>query len=205
MGTTDGRFLPFTPNGAATERQAIRVKARLGLGAGVAIDPYYVLRRVPARLVAPDEFARGAPAHVREVLFETHTDDWSAIGWGSSPVTREALVLVNPAHHPHRQRVSLMEEIVHVVLDHPKTEFTIDAASGGMWVRAYNDGVEDEAYSVGAACILPWPELFAAVSDRGESTVAIAQRYGVSEAYARFRIQRSGLWRVYTKRQSASA
>lgn len=201
MGAPDGRFLPFSPNAAATERQAIRVKARLGLNASTPVDPYAVLRRVPARLLSPHEF----PASVREVLFERQTGDWSAVGFGCSPTTGEALLLVNPVHHPHRQRASLMEEIVHVVLDHPKTEITLGAGGGGVWVRAYNGDVEDEAFSVGAACILPWPELFAAVSDRGESTATIAQRYSVSEAYARFRVQRAGLWAVYKARQSASA
>src|SRR5687768_7436827 len=110
MGTTDGNFLPFTSSGAAIERQAIRVKAHLGVDTTAAIDPYKVLDRVPARLLDPEDFARGAPAHVREVLFETNTGDWSAIGWGSSPATGEALVLLNPTHHIHRQRASLMEE-----------------------------------------------------------------------------------------------
>lgn len=197
------QFLPFSPQGEATELQAIRVKERLGLGSGAAVDPYDVLSQVPARLLDPDDFRRDVPP-VASKLFDCHADEWSATVLGHSPTTNEALILVNPTHHPHRQRVSLMEEVVHIVLDHPKTEITRDGASGGVWVRSFDDGVEDEAYSVGAACILPWPELFDAVSRRSESIVEIAQRYKVSEAYARYRILRSGLGRTYAARQRTS-
>jgi hypothetical protein len=96
-----------------------------------------------------------------------------------------------------------MEEVVHIVLGHPKAELVRDAG-GIVRARSHDAAVEDEAYSVGAACVLPWPELFAAVSRRADAIPEIAQRYGVSDEYVRFRILRAGLGKVYTARQRAS-
>ena len=195
-------FLPFSVAGKAIELKAVRVKERLGLHPSDALDPYAVLSRVPARLVDPAIFA-DAPA-VRRLLFQTHTETWSAIGLMRSPATGEELILLNPTHHRHRQRVSLMEEIVHVILDHPRTELTF-AQGNGAWVRHFQASVEDEAYCVGAACILPWPELFAAVSGDGEHVSTIAERYQVSTQYVQYRIRKAGLSRVYEARQRTRA
>ncbi len=200
----DRQFLPFTPNGEATERQAIQVKCELGLSAEVSVDPYEVLPQVPARLIDASEFAKAVPANVRVTLFETHRSEWSAIGWGESPTTKESLILLNPTHHPRRQKASLMEEVVHIVLDHPKTELCLNGNGDASWVRPYDAAVEDEAFCVGAACIIPWPELFTAVSRLSETVSSIAKRYGVSEDYVLYRIKRSGLARVYGKRQRGS-
>jgi hypothetical protein len=98
-----------------------------------------------------------------------------------------------------------MEEVVHIVLDHPRTELALSAGTGVTWVRPYNADAEDEAYCVGAACILPWPELFDAVSKRSETAAAIAARYEVSTQYVDYRIRRAGLDRVYKARQRVVA
>jgi hypothetical protein len=191
-------FLPFTPEGKATELQAIHVKDELGVAPDDPVDPYAVLPAVPARLIDPDEL-RSESAATADALFEECTGEWSAIGYGTSPVTGESLILVNPSHHLHRQRVSLMEEEVHIVLDHPKTELHLPNGDG--WSRPYDHDVEDEAYTVGAACILPYKPLFNAVNYSGETVNAIAARFGVSVDYVRFRIKRAGLSRVYSSRQ----
>lgn len=204
VSTQSRQFLPFTPLGRATELRAIGVKRVLGLGPGAAVDPLTVLPRVPARLVDAETFVRDAPPHVRQALLVTGPGAWSAIGLGASPVTGEELIVVNSTHHVHRQRASIMEEVVHIVLGHPKTELVRDAG-GVVRTRPYNNAVEDEAYSVGAACVLPWPELFTAVSRRADPIPAIAERYSVSADYVRFRILRAGLGRVYTARQRAPA
>ncbi len=92
-----------------------------------------------------------------------------------------------------------MEEIVHIMLDHPKVILIADAR--GRRTRTHHPNVEDEAFCVGAACIIPYPALFSAVNHSGESATTIASRYDVSLDYVTYRVKRAGLARVYAKRQ----
>jgi len=194
-------FLPFTDAGKATELLAIDVKEHLGLDAYAAVDPYVVLTAIPARLVQPSEIMQSAPEAAAILFREQHTD-WSAIGYGVSPATGESLILLNPTHHPHRRRVSLMEEIVHILRGHAKTELVFDGRSS--WERPYDAAVEDEAYCVGAACIIPYRDLFEAVHRSHQSAAAITTRFDVSLDYVGYRINRAGLSRVYAKHHPAS-
>lgn len=185
-------FLPFTPAGEKTELAAIEVKRRLGLGPYAAVDPFDVLAAVPARLVSLDSF----PPVVRRAL-TSHGSAWSAIGYGKSPADGHDLILLNPLHHNHRRRASLMEELVHVVLDHPKVR--LDFSGNGRWRRPFEKEVEDEAYNVGAACMIPYRELFNALKHEGLCLEGLAARYDVSTRYIHYRINRAGLHRVYAK------
>jgi len=195
-----GQFLPFTARGAETERTAIWVKQELGLAPEASVDPYGILSIIPARLVDARVFMANLSPQLRAAMMQAHRDAWSAIGWGRSPTTDEQLILLNPTHHLHRQRASLMEEVVHIVLDHPRTILVRSHQTVGL-PRTYDEAIEDEAYCVGAACIIPWPDLFAAVHRRGEDASTIAERYGVSREYAQYRINLAGLARVYAKQQ----
>lgn len=191
-----GLFLPFTSAGKATELRAIEVKKELGLSAYASVDPYAALSKVPALLV-PQAALDGCLEMTRQTLLVSNRDDWSAVCYGSVGPTGEALILLNPTHHSNRQRVSLMEEIVHVVLDHPPTELQFDRTK--VWVRPYNDEVEAEAYGVGAACILPYRTLFNFVNFQRKNAAEIAELVGVSAAYVEYRIKQSGLYRIYKK------
>jgi hypothetical protein len=190
-------FLPFTPNGKATELRAIEVKKLLDLGPIVAIDPVAVLPRIPARLVEPRMLWEGCP-ETAKAMFADHADDWSGLGLGESPYDGAELILLNPSHAATRRRATLMEEIVHIVLKHPKSALTRESG-GAPWKRVYAAAVEDEAFSVGAACLMPYPEIFHAIRDAHENAASIAGRYGVSESCVEFRIKRAGLSRVYGK------
>ena len=112
-------------------------------------------------------------------------------------------ILVNPTHHVHRRRASLIEEIVHILRDHTKTVLSLDGVGTGDIIRSYDGAVEDEAYCVGAACLIPYPRLFHAVHHKGETVAAIAAAAQVSEEYVAYRIKRAGLSRVYAKQHPA--
>jgi Zn-dependent peptidase ImmA (M78 family) len=192
-----GLFLPFTPNGKATELLAVEVKRRLGLGPEDAVRPFAILPSVPARLIEPSELWELCPDSARK-LFVDETDGWSGIGFGQSPHDGVWLILLNPTNALTRRQATLMEEIVHIVRGHPKTTIArvggVDTAS-----RSFNNEIEDEAYSVGAACILPYPALFHAIQDAHETAASIARRTGVSVPYVEFRIRRAGLSNFYRK------
>jgi len=189
-------FLPFTPKGKATELIAIEVKSELGLGPAACVDPYAILPQVPARLVDDHELWEQSPA-MAQVLFVDQANHWSGIGYGKSSNDGYSLILLNPSHSLTRRRATLMEEIVHIVRAHPKTAI-LDGGNGAT--RSYDSHVEDEAYAVGAACILPYPEIFRAISDNHETVEMLAHRFGVSTQYVEYRIKRAGLSAVYRKR-----
>ena len=207
-------FLPFSANGKATELAAIEVKRRLGIGATAVVDPFAVLPTIPARLIDA--------SMLTSAMLSTCAAEWSGIGFGRIGAAGEELIALNPTHTETRQRVTLMEEIVHIVLDHPKT--TLSVRTGGALAanlisvtsaqppsrtrarststssaRTYSATVEDDAFNIGAACVLPWPELYNAVHRRHEDTVTIAQRFLVSAELVAYRINRAGLARVYKK------
>ena len=178
------------------------------------VDPFAVLPTIPARLIDA--------SMLTSAMLSTCAAEWSGIGFGRIGAAGEELIALNPTHTETRQRVTLMEEIVHIVLDHPKT--TLSVRTGGALAanlisvtsaqppsrtrarstntssaRTYSATVEDDAFNIGAACVLPWPELYNAVHRRHEDTVTIAQRFLVSAELVAFRINRAGLARVYKK------
>lgn len=190
-------FLPFTVSGKITEKQAVKVKRYLGLGPYSSVDPAAVLPDVPAKLLPPDVFDC-FEAEDRHILLDRGADDWSALCAGESPLTGEYLIVLNPRHHPHRQKASLMEEVVHLVLGHPPTRLVQEA--NGRWRRTHDGDVEDEAYCVGAACIIPYRSLFNQIQDGGITTAEIAAMFGVSKQYVQYRIKRAGLTAMFRKR-----
>jgi hypothetical protein len=193
-----GLFLPFTRTGKATEQLAVEVKEHLGLGPYEAVDPYEVLPQVPAHVLTHSEVLKALPAELRRVLFGKYNNDWSAVGLGPDPASGEEIVLLNHTDHRNRLRVSLMEEIVHVIRRHPRTRLILDGH--GDWKRPYDRIAEDEAFNVGAACIIPYRWLFQLV-DGGHMDVAeISEHCGVSRSYVTYRIKRAGLYHVYQKR-----
>jgi len=185
-----GLFLPFTPNGKATELIAIEVKDRLGLEPSAAVDPLAILPCVPARLLDPRELWEFCP-ETAQALFVQQAKHWSGIGYGQSPHDGASLILLNPSHSMTRQRATLMEEIVHIMRGHPKS--TIIRPVGKLAPgRTYDAQVEDEAFTVGAACLLPYPTIFHAIRDSHETVDSIARRFGVSEQYVQFSNQARG-------------
>ena len=82
-------------------------------------------------------------------------------------------------------------------MGHPPTQ--IDPLTG---MRTYNATVEQEAFSVGGALMLPYGQLFQ-LAKAGRPLEDIAGQFGVSPSMARCRINRTGLSNMYKKRVSA--
>jgi hypothetical protein len=193
-----GLFLPFLEPAKSFELEAIRVKRHLGLGPYASVDPLDVLPDVPARIVPAAVFEAFSPAD-RDTLLNEFPSDWSAYCVGECPRTGEFVIVVNHTHHEHRTRVSIMEEIVHIVLKHPPSRLTTN--SNGTWRRTHNEDIEDEAYAVGAACMIPYRQLFNSICHEARDVAGLAADLNVSEQYLNYRIKRAGLARVYQKKQ----
>lgn len=187
---TGRHFLPFVEGEAArVERCAIAAKRVFGLPAGAAVDPVEVARSIGVPIVATAEDFAALPEPMRSQMLGSR--EWSA---GTLEGPRGSLIILNPIHAPTRLKVTLAEEISHLVMGHPPSE--IDTGTG---VRSYNATVEQEAFGVGGALVMPYGRVFELVK-AGESVHMIAQAFGVSASMARYRINRTGLSRMHKKR-----
>jgi Zn-dependent peptidase ImmA (M78 family) len=182
-------FLPFVGGEAARiELCATAVKRCLGVAASAALDPWAAAQSAGIDVFQPEQI-RSANARTLATLI-AHSPAWSG---GAIRVNDSWKVLLNPLHDRARQRSTLAEELTHIVMGHPPTR--LDAQTGR---RTYNDRIEEEAYAVGGAMLLPYHHLFWSVK-RGDVCAALAQRYAVSEAFVSYRINRCGLRKMYAK------
>lgn len=186
-------FLPFVGGEAARlERCAIAAKRVFGLPDGAAVDPASVARSLGVPVVDQAEHFALLPDETREVMLASR--EWSA---GTLEGPRGALIILNPIHAETRLKVTLAEEISHLIMGHPPSE--IHPTTG---MRTYQATIEQEAFSVGGALVMPYGLLFR-LTKAGRPLPEIAVRFGVSEAMARCRINRTGLSRMYRKRMNA--
>lgn len=188
-------FVPFVKGKAEQiERQAISAKRCFGLPDGAAIDPRVVAQRIGVPLV--DQYAQFnvLPSEIRDQILGVVSQQWSAatIEGPAGP-----LIVVNPTHAPTRIKVTLAEELAHLVIGHPPSK--IDPSTG---MRTYNTSVEEEAFGVGGALVMPYGQLFRLVKE-ARPLSEIAGTFGVSQMLANCRINRAGLRRMYEKRKSA--
>ena len=93
---------------------------------------------------------------------------------------------------------TLMEEISHVFLGHKPSRLAIETRDkqGNTLARDYNAEVEEEAYSTGAAALVPYAGLKRFV-ELGRTSAEIARHYKVSRALVEYRIKISRLWDAY--------
>jgi len=189
-------FLPYVKGEPARlELCALAAKKVLGLALTAALDPWTGAENIGVE-VRGLSYINEFPAEIRDQLLVHGTRGWSAVTFKFGD---EAVIILNPNHDPGRQKVTLAEELAHLVMGHPPS--ALDGVSG---VRTYNGEVEGEAYGVGGAMVMPYGQLFA-LARNGTLAGAIASSYAVSEKFTNYRINRAGLRPMYRKRTSAAA
>jgi hypothetical protein len=65
--------------------------------------------------------------------------------------------------------------------------------------RDYNEAIEEEAYSTGAAALVPYTALKRMV-ESGKPIPEVARHFFVSRALVEYRIKVSRLWETYSER-----
>jgi hypothetical protein len=185
-------FLPFTPQGRAIEMRAIDLKRAHGLGPYAAVGPSDLATRMGAHIVDASWFATLPPAIRRSVL-DVHRLAWSA---GSITFDGCLVIAANPKHSETRRSVTLLEELVHHGLGHPKSELI---ERDGAVIRTCQHEVEDEAYCVATALLMPYRALFRHVN-AGCPLDELEVPSPVSHECRLFRVKRAGLWRTYNAR-----
>ena len=91
-----------------------------------------------------------------------------------------------------------MEEVCHVFLGHKPSRLAIENRDkdGKIIARDYNHAIEEEAYSTGAAALVPYTALKRMVNE-GKTSQEIARHFYVSRALVEYRIKVSRLWDTY--------
>lgn len=166
------------------EKKALEIRRFAGLVADERLDPFNLASLLKLRVVSLSEI---------DGLSESVRDHLSAGGGWSGGLTEpmedgSRVIVINHTHSPGRQAATLMEEICHSLLGHRPSRI-----SGAG--RSYDKAIEDEAYGVGAAALVPYQALSEALT-RGEPPYMIAKRLGVTHALVEYRMRVLGLWRV---------
>lgn len=128
-------------------------------------------------------------------------DEWSAMSVPLNENQDHWAVLLNDCHTVERQRVTLLEEIWHILLGHKLVKI---AKVAGSYGRTYDTSEEHDAYYLAAATLLPRNAILKAVAER-ETSDDMAERFGTSPELAEYRIKRLGLWRDHVGRRIALA
>ena len=197
-------LLPPTAKGRKYELEARKIRSFAGLRReDEPLDPF-ALAPYAGLLVIDFNQIEGLSEQARSHLLGEGAKDWSGGTLTRLLPNGRQLVILNPKHGHQRHHATLMEEVCHVFLGHKanKLEITKTNDQGQIVARDYDDSDEEEAYSVGAAALVPYAGLHRFVMV-GKTTFQIAQHFGVSRQLIIYRIQISMLWAEYKKRHPA--
>lgn len=187
-------FLPYVKGEPARlELCALAAKRALGVAMTAPLDPWIGAENIGVPVHGHDYIGQ-FPSEIRDQLLVHGSRGWSAVTFKFDD---KAMIVLNPNHDAGRQRVTLAEELAHLVMGHPPS--ALDATTG---IRTYDGEIEGEAYGVGGAMVMPYGQLFP-LARSGTSTAVIARSFAVSEKFTTYRINRAGLRPMYRKRTKA--
>lgn len=160
----------------------IRDFAKVGLTA--RLDPFVLAKSINVRVLYLSDLAElseSSRAHLDV------PDGWSGgatrdLGDGSH------IVILNQRHNSGRQAATLMEEVCHILFGHKPSEI----GGGRIGGRSYNFNIEEEAYAVGAAALVPYHSLKTLLVS-GDSVRRVAVHFGVTPSLVVYRAKGTGL------------
>ena len=164
------------------------------------LDPFR-LAEFAGLLVVPFEKISGLSEETRNELLSNAAGEWSGGAASRNLPNGKRMIILNPTHARTRHNATLMEEISHVFLGHQASRLAVKTADreGRTLARDFNAAIEEEAYSTGAAALVPYSGLKRLVEE-GRTAAEIAARYHVSRKLVEYRIKVSRLWDVYKEK-----
>ncbi len=198
----EGR-LPPTEKGKVYELKALAIRDFAGLDKiDAPLDPFKLAKYAGLAVVSFEEIKSFLSEKTLKQLLDADKDSWSG-GVCSKPLPDgRRLIILNPTHGKNRQRATLMEEICHVFLGHRPSKIVLNSKKEEK-LREYRREIEEEAYSVGAAALVPYQALYQMVMD-GMSAGSIAKHFRVSRKLVEYRIKVTKLWQLYLQNQELS-
>ncbi len=191
--------IPPTQKGRHYELRAIGLRQFAGLRRDdERLDPFALARYAKLLVAQFDEVEPFLSDEAKAHLTGTGKDKWSGGAASQTLPDGRKLIILNPTHGKNRQNATLMEEVCHVFFGHKPSRLAIKNVdkNGETIARDYNEAIEEEAYSTGAAALVPYSALKRMVYD-GRSINEIARHFNVSRALVEYRIKVSRLWDAY--------
>lgn len=138
-------------------------------------------------------------ASVVNHLSKKAASEWSAMSIPIDERHNRWVILLNDTHNIERQRVTLLEEIWHILQGHKLTKI---AKIGGAYGRTYDSAAEHDAYYLAAASLLPRSEMVKSIENK-LSSIQTGKKFGASPQLVDYRMKRLGLWRDHVGKKVA--
>ena len=193
--------LPPTRKGRNYEIKALGLRDFAGLRRDDdRLDPFELAKYANLMVASFDQIAPFLSEETRQHLLSDANDKWSGGACSQKLPDGRKLIILNPTHGANRQNATLMEEISHVFLGHKPSRLAVQNLNkeGKVIARDYHAEIEEEAYSVGAAALVPYSALRRFVL-QGKSSREIARHFNVSRELVEYRMKVSHLWNEYKK------
>lgn len=191
-------FLPFSSRAKDWEPIGLELRHLLGLPAADELDPWVLAPKVGLRVIDGRAAIATLGSDHKAHLLRDGRPCWSGGVYPKPLPDGSFLCILNPTHSRRRNKITLMEEIVHAYRRHRPSELVFD--EDGLAVRQYDAAQEDEAYGVGAAALLPWQTFFRGLNT-GRTANDLAEDYDVTPALVTYRIKVTGAHSLYRARQ----
>jgi hypothetical protein len=195
----DPSDLPPTQKGRHHEVRGRGLREFAGLRSDEQrLDPFTLARFAKLFVASYDEIEPFLTDETRAHLTGDGKNAWSGGAASHTLPDGRKLIILNPTHGRNRQNATLMEEICHVFLGHKPSRLAVETRDkyGKVIARDYNHAIEEEAYSTGAAALVPYTSLKRMV-EAGRTSAEIAKHFYVSRALVEYRIKVSRLWQKY--------
>ncbi|MFN0279275.1 MAG: ImmA/IrrE family metallo-endopeptidase [Pyrinomonadaceae bacterium] len=190
--------IPPTQKGRHHEIHALGLREFAGLRRDdQRLDPFKLAHYANLLVIPFEQIEMLSPETVAHLLGEGK-DAWSGGAASHTLPDGRKLIILNPTHGKNRQNATLMEEICHVFFGHKPSRLAIENRdkNGKVIARDYNHAIEEEAYSTGAAALVPYTAIKRMVN-AGKTSAEIARHFNVSRALVEYRIKVSRLWDTY--------
>ena len=194
--------LPPTQKGRHHEIRALGLREFAGLRRDdQRLDPFELAHFANLFVASFDQIEPLLTEETKRHLIGEGKESWSGGAASHTLPDGQKLIILNPTHGKNRQHATLMEEICHVFLGHKPSRLAIENRNkdGKIIARDYNHAIEEEAYSTGAAALVPYTALRRMV-ESGKTIQEIARHFYVSRALVEYRIKVSRLWETYKER-----
>jgi hypothetical protein len=157
---------------------ALQIRNFAGIDLIARLDPFALAKLINIRVLYLNDLTQLSESSRARL---DSSDGWSGgatqdLGDGSY------IVILNQKHSSGRQAATLMEEVCHILFGHRPSGIAADWAGG----RSYNFNVEEEAYSVGSAALVPYHSMKNFLVS-GASVRKIAAHFGVTPSLIVYR------------------
>jgi hypothetical protein len=175
------------------KRLALSVRSEAGFTPQEPIDPRAIATLYGFQVMSLSESGLDAPT--LSIAQSSLSDRWSGALVGDG---RIAVIIENDFHPRGRRNATVAHEVSHILLEHPLTTRILDERRCGA-----SRTLEVEADELAGELLLPRDAVVRAVLRRA-AVWQIAEEFGVSEAFATWRINVTGASRIASRTRSRS-